>query len=230
MSSLLTSCITTVLIHYKEYCGGIFTNTGINCFWIINNSQSIILSMQALNSTSKARSMNTYDFSTLYTSIPHNSLKFIMKELIEEAFRVRGAQYLSFNNRGKCYCSGEKRGEVNISESMLVEMVYYLVDNIYVLVGDKIFCQCIGIPMGTDSAPLLANLYLFKFEYTFMKNLLKTNMSKARLFNNTFRYIDDLLTLNNPSFDNEIKTIYPSESVLKKQLRMLAPFPIWMLV
>ena len=84
LSSLLTSCLTTVLIHYKGYCGGIFTNTGIR---VINNLQSVILSMQALNSTSKPRSTNTYDFSTLYTSIPHNSLKFIMKELIEEALQ-----------------------------------------------------------------------------------------------------------------------------------------------
>ena len=82
-----------------------------------------------------------------------------------------------------------------------------LVDNIYVLVGNKIFRQRIGIPMGTDCAPLLANLYLFKLEYKFMKNLLKTNMSKARPFSNTFRYIDDLLTLNNPSFGNVIGDI-----------------------
>ena len=56
LSSLLTSCLTTVLIHYKGYCGGIFTNTGIR---VINNLQSVILSMQALNSTSKPRSTNT---------------------------------------------------------------------------------------------------------------------------------------------------------------------------
>ena len=61
-------------------------------------------------------------------------------------------------------------------------------DNIYVLVGNKIFCQRIVIPMGTDYAPLLANLYLFKLEYKFMNNLLKTNMSKARLFSK-FRYM-----------------------------------------
>ena len=52
--------------------------------------------------------------------------------------------------------------------------------------------------MGTDCAPLLANLYLFKLKYKFMKNLLKTNMSKARLFSNTFRYIDDYLLLTTP--------------------------------
>ena len=49
-----------------------------------------------------------------------------------------------------------------------------------------------------------------------MKNLLKTNMSKARLFSNTLRYIDDLLTLNNPSFSNMISGIYPPEIVLKE--------------
>ena len=67
--------------------------------------------------------------------------------------------------------------------------------------------QCVGIPMGTDCAPLLANLYLFHFEYTYMKEQLKSNMTKARRFSNTFRYIDDLLTLNNPSFENEIDSI-----------------------
>ena len=48
LSSLLTSCLTTVLIHYKEYCGGIFTNTGINCFWVINNLQSVIYTINAI--------------------------------------------------------------------------------------------------------------------------------------------------------------------------------------
>ena len=49
-----------------------------------------------------------------------------------------------------------------------------------------------------------------------MKKLLKTNMSKARLFSNTFRFIDDLLTLNNPTFGNVIGDIYPPELVLKE--------------
>ena len=49
-----------------------------------------------------------------------------------------------------------------------------------------------------------------------MKSLMKNNMSKARTFSNTFRYIDDLLTLNNPSFERAIDDIYPPELVLKK--------------
>ena len=95
-------------------------------------------------------------------------------------------------------------------------MINYLVDNIYVEVCDKVFRQCIGIPMGTDCAPLLANLYLFSYEYNFMKGLLKNNIFRAKHFSNSFRYIDDLLTVNNPSFKNEISNIYPSELILKR--------------
>ena len=67
--------------------------------------------------------------------------------------------------------------------------------------------------MGTDCAPLL---YLFYFEYKFMKNLMKNNLTKARSFTYSFRYIDDLLTINNPCFENNVKEIYPREFVLKK--------------
>ena len=41
----------------------------------------------------------------------------------------------------------------------LLEMLEYLIDNIYIVVGNRVFQQHIGIPMGTDCAPLLANLY-----------------------------------------------------------------------
>ena len=76
--------------------------------------------------------------------------------------------------------------------------------------------QCVGIPMGTDCAPLLANLFLFYYEYKYMKNLIKNNIILAKKFNNTTRYIDDLLTLNNNQFDAAIKDIYPQKLQLKK--------------
>ena len=80
----------------------------------------------------------------------------------------------------------------------------------------KIFGQTIGIPMGTDCTPLLANLFLFYHEYKFMKAKLKQNSQVAKLFSNTFRYIDDLLTFNNPTFKQEISNIYPQQLELKK--------------
>ena len=70
--------------------------------------------------------------------------------------------------------------------------------------------------MGTDCAPLLANLFLFFYEYKYVKDKLKTNPREARLLRHTVRYIDDLLTLNNPAFEQEIPNIYPPQLQLKK--------------
>ena len=58
----------------------------------------------------------------------------------------------------------------NINEKMLIVYVEYLIDNnIYVNIGNKVYRQCVGIPMGTDCAPLVANLFLFYYEYKYMK-------------------------------------------------------------
>ena len=75
LSSTLTSCLTTVTVHFQEYCEGIFKNTGVNCFWIIKNSQQVLHNLQKINDTSKAYHFDSFNFSTLYTSIPHSSLK-----------------------------------------------------------------------------------------------------------------------------------------------------------
>ena len=50
-----------------------------------------------------------------------------------------------------------------------------------------------------------------------MKNLIKNNIILAKKFNNTMRYIDDLLTLNNNKFDAAIKDIYHQEFQLKRR-------------
>ena len=85
----------------------------------------------------------------LYTSIPHHSLKNSMKQLIEET------------KRGKCFWSTDNKYGTNVSVSQLLDMVNYLVDNVYISVGNKVFRQCIGIPVHPY---YIANLYVFHFE------------------------------------------------------------------
>ena len=55
-------------------------------------------------------------------------------------------------------------------------MLQFLIDNIYIRVGKEIFRQQVGIPMGTDCAPFLANVFLFYFEYNYMKDFIKSNI------------------------------------------------------
>ena len=221
LSSTLTSCLTTVTVHFQEYCEGIFKNTGVNCFWIIKNSQQVLHNLQKINDTSKAYHFDSFDFSTLYTSIPHSSLKNNLNTLVKEAYTIRGAKYLNINRQGIAYWSQSQSGERSILLNELVNMLEYLVDNIFIEVGNRVFRQCIGIPMGTDCAPLIANLFLFYYEYNFMKGLIKTNINLAKRFSTTVRYIDDLLTLNNTRFQEEIPNIYPVELVLKRTTESL---------
>ena len=99
----------------------------------------------------------------------------------------------------------------SFSRRELCLAIDFLIDNIYVRFGSSVFRQLIGIPMGTNSAPLLADLFLHTFEYDFIVKTMKQDVTKAIQFNNTFRYIDDLFSINNVDFGNYISAIYLSE-------------------
>ena len=89
-------------------------------------------------------------------------------------------------------------------------MFEFLIDNIFDMFGGRVFQQTVGIPMGTNCAPLLADLFLYSHEADFIQGLLKKNKKKlARSFNFTFRYIDDVLPLNNSRFGDFVDRIYP---------------------
>ena len=90
-------------------------------------------------------------------------------------------------------------------------------DNIYIRFGTKLYRQIVGIPMGTNCAPLVADLFLFCYERDFMKNLSSDNQADViKVFNSTSRYLDDLLNIDNPYFEEMVNQIYPSELQLNK--------------
>ena len=68
-------------------------------------------------------------------------------------------------------------------------MIDTLVDSAYFKFGKTIYRQKIGIPMGIDPAPQMANLYLFSYEFDFMERLAKEDYRSARKFNYTCCFI-----------------------------------------
>ena len=95
-------------------------------------------------------------------------------------------------------------------------MLQFLVDNIFVVFAGKVFQQIIGIPMGTNCAPLLADIFLYSYEAEFIQSLLSTGRKRlASHFNFTYRYIDDVLSINNPDFENYLGQMYPPELEIK---------------
>jgi hypothetical protein len=70
--------------------------------------------------------------------------------------------------------------------------------------------------MGTNCAPLLADLFLYSYEAEFVQKLLRDNNKKLAVsFNHAFRYIDDVLSINNHNFHNYVHLIYPDELEIK---------------
>ena len=71
--------------------------------------------------------------------------------------------------------------------------------------------------MGSNCAPLVADLFLFCYERDFMKNLSSHNQADViKAFNLTSRYLDDLLNIDNPYFEGMVNQIYPPELQLNK--------------
>ena len=97
------------------------------------------------------------------------------------------------------------------SEDDIIKMLEFLVDNIFDVFARKVYKQTVGIPMGTNCVPLLADICLYSYEADFIQSLPSTGEKhSAYRFNLTDRYIDDVLSINNPEFDNYLGQMYPA--------------------
>jgi hypothetical protein len=183
--------------------------------WVVDNSERVLDKIDDYNYKRNIRNVNTYDFSTLYTNIPHDDLKMKMKWIIEKAF-YKNKKYIYVSDYNASW--NKRKNTHRVDKDTLITYINYLIDNIYITVGTHVFRQIIGIPMGTDCAPFLANLYLYALEYNFLDDLTKKNIHLARKFSNSYRYIDDLITFNNDSLIDKYKNIiYPEELILNKE-------------
>ena len=66
------------------------------------------------------------------------------------------------------------------------DALVYLLNNIFIRFGTKLYRQTIGIPIGINCAPLVADLFLFCYERDFMKSLSRENqVDIIEAFNST---------------------------------------------
>ena len=83
----------------------------------------------------------------------------------------------------------------------MCEALIFLLDNIYIKFGSKLYRQIVGILMGTNCSPLVADLFLVCYEGDFMLSLSENNQSGViEAFNSTSRNLNDLLNIDNNFF------------------------------
>ena len=99
----------------------------------------------------------------------------------------------------------------------MCEALIYLLDNIYIRFGTKLYRQIVGIPMGTNCALLVADLFLFCYERDFMTSLSGVKQAEIiEAFKSTYRYLEDFLNIGNPYFEGMVKPFYRPELQLNK--------------
>ena len=198
LSSLLTKILTVIKTGLEKYCSIKTSHTGVNNMWILKNSTNLLSSLDHLG-VHRATSIQTFfDFSTLYTSIPHDLLKSRMNSIINNAFKHKNGatRYTHIKVcRNKSYFTSDPlNGDNKYTASDICKMIEFLVDNIYVTFGGHLFRQMVGIPMGTNCAPILADLFLYSYENEFLDKLIKK--AKESLLESSVYHTIILMTLS----------------------------------
>ena len=190
----------------------------MNDYFVIDKTATVSEFLLTNNFLNSRKKVSSYDFETLYTHIPHHQLKSNVKKIVEKAFDSSKKRFICINNKTAFFSDKNHNNVICLSCSELVAGLSYLIDNSFVNYKGSIYRQVIGIPMGTNSAPHLANCYLAVYEYEYMQLLQSKNkLEELKNLQNIFRFQDDLLVLNdNGTFDTLYQHIYPKEMVLKK--------------
>ena len=164
-----------------------------------------------------ASNLSTYNFSTLYITLPHNRIKDKLVDLIERIFQKEGSLYIACDDRNAFFTSDAVRNYNLWSCQKVCDALTFLLDNIYIRFGSKLYRQIVSIPIGTKCAPLVADLFLFCYERDFMLSLPEDyQFDVIEAFNSTSRYLDDILNIDNYFFDSMVNHIYLSELHLYK--------------
>ena len=197
-----------------------------NCVFVVDNRDKVINFLNKSNQNKVARKcISTWDFTTLYTKIPHNKLKdkvtTFVNKIFEGVFVTKGAKFINCSMKSRtAYFSksaSKTKGVTSLSCDELIELISFVIDNSYIVYHGKVFRQVIGIPMGTNCAPFLANIFLHVYEYEYLKMLVDNgDIEIAKKLSNMFRYQDDCVAINDDgTFAKHHKNIYPPEMVLE---------------
>ena len=150
-----------------------------------------------------ASGLSTYDFSTLYTTLPHNLINEKLTLLIEQTFNREGSLYLACNDKNAFLTSEQPKRYKLWSCQKMFDALHYLLD-IFIRFGSNLYRQIVGIPMGINCAPLVTDLFLLS-----LSDNNQTDIIEA--FNSTSRCLDDLLNIDNPYFEQMVGQIYSTE-------------------
>ena len=97
----------------------------------------------------------------------------------------------------------------------LLEALELILFNTYIQFNGSISKQILGIPMGGNASPFIADLYLSWCGYCYMTKVVKTDYTLAKLLSHNGRYLDDICTINKQNFGDIAKDKYDNTLLLE---------------
>ena len=125
--------------------------------------------------------------------------KFVRKVFYGAKHSSKAAEFISCSESSRTAYWSKSKSTTNviISCDELIVLINLIIDNSYVVFHDKVYRQIIGIPMGTNCAPFLVNIFLHVYEYEYLSKLVEgEDLDTARKLAQTFRYQDDCIAIN----------------------------------
>ena len=144
--------------------------SGAKTFWVIQNNSFPLEYINKINKRKNPKQISTFNFSTIYTKIPHDKLLDILYKVVDFVFKGDTRDYIIMNKQGCATWSSKKREHHFVfTKSLLKEAIKFLSHSCSYSIGNIIMIQVIGIPMGSDPAPFFANLFLAYKEADWVK-------------------------------------------------------------
>ena len=163
LSKLLASCLAAIGSRVVGCCETVYEASNKNWFWSIKDSGGVLSELEC--GGLRAARLSAYDFSTLYAALPHGLIGEKLLDLIEWTFKRAlkndGSLCLACGGEGAFFTSSGQGRCALWSCQNVCDALSYLLDNIYIRFGTKLYRQIVGIPMGANCAPLVADLFLY---------------------------------------------------------------------
>ena len=207
LSQYFSKALKLILHHMKLYSRTVLERANINYYWIVDNSLDFMDKIKDI----RMEHMQTYDFSTLYPALPQAEIKKQFSKIFNKVFKREGKQFINVNFHTAYFSSKQNNRGCSFRLTDMIEILEFMLDNIYIKFGNMVYKQVIGVPIGSDAGAEIANLLLFSYESEYIEKVSKQNIALARKFNLCSRYIDDLFVGNFADFQEHIYKIYPRE-------------------
>lgn len=186
VSKILADVFRLVLRTLREKDDDRIRRTRVRHFFVVDTFEEVsafLARWERCSGQGTRKQLYTGDFSTMYTAIPHQDCLNAVTRVVDEALVWHATQAnidvsqvrMCWTKSGVVWSRMSQRGQTknpySLSASDVIALTEFLISNTFLVNNSVVRRQAVGLPMGTNCAPVLANLYLYDYENRFMERL-----------------------------------------------------------